>query len=70
MPVYEYECKKCVKNVTVTRSITDNNVDAVLCEACGGILQRKYGWGATTFNGEGFYTSDKRIENKNYRLKE
>lgn len=70
MPLYEYKCKKCVKTVTITRNITDNNNDTIVCELCDTPLQRKYGWGATTFNGKGFYTSDKRIENKNYRLKE
>lgn len=69
MPIYEYECKLCDLTITITRSIKDTE-NTVICVECGGSLQRKYGWGATTFNGEGFYSQDMRMNNKNINIKE
>ncbi len=36
MPVYEYYCEKCQKEVTLTMSISDHSKGAAACPQCGG----------------------------------
>lgn len=69
MATYTYSCKECDIITVVTRNMSDNEVFPE-CSKCNAPMVRSYTWGGTTFNGPGFYTSDKRSENTNYKIKE
>jgi putative FmdB family regulatory protein len=58
MPIYEYECPECTKKITVTRGISDSD-PGYSCDTCKKDLNRVYSLGAVTFNGKGFYSTDK-----------
>jgi putative FmdB family regulatory protein len=36
MPLYEYYCEKCRREVTLTMTITQHDQGGVTCPACGG----------------------------------
>lgn len=36
MPLYEYYCEKCHKDVTLTMSISERDKGAATCPQCGG----------------------------------
>jgi len=36
MPVYEYHCDKCGREVTLTLSIREHDKDPIKCPKCGG----------------------------------
>lgn len=58
MATYEYKCKGCGQEISVTRSISDKeNVPG--CLACNLPLSRVYSSVGVTFNGGGFYSTDK-----------
>ena len=58
MATYSYTCKQCNITVDTTRSIDDTETNP-LCNICILPMTRVYSWGNTTFNGKGFYTTDK-----------
>lgn len=58
MPIYEYYCKKCGEESQEVRGISEEQ-KVTDCK-CGETLTRKYGFGTVTFNGNGFYSTDKK----------
>jgi putative FmdB family regulatory protein len=58
MAFYEYTCKLCESSVTVARGITDEEKIPV-CVSCENPLNRVYSSIGVTFNGGGFYSTDK-----------
>lgn len=58
MPAYEYQCKSCEGHISVTRSISDPD-PGYTCNACNLPMTKVYSIGAITFNGSGFYRTDK-----------
>jgi putative FmdB family regulatory protein len=58
MALYEYKCKECEGTITVSRSISDPET-AVFCASCTLPLSRVYSSVGVTFNGSGFYSTDK-----------
>jgi putative FmdB family regulatory protein len=58
MPAYEYQCKSCEGYISVTRSISDPDPGYV-CNTCNLPMTKVYSIGAVTFNGSGFYRTDK-----------
>jgi putative FmdB family regulatory protein len=59
MPIYEYICKKCQTEYVKVRSIREND-PGYDCEKCNISLVRKYDSIVSVFNGDGFYSTDKR----------
>jgi putative FmdB family regulatory protein len=58
MPIYEYECSDCKERYTFSRGINDKD-PGYECKTCNLSLNRIYSLGAVTFNGSGFYRTDK-----------
>lgn len=58
MPIYEYKCKKCNKTVTINKALSDLDKEET-CSACNSVLNRVYSSIGVTFNGSGFYSTDK-----------
>jgi putative regulatory protein, FmdB family len=58
MPIYEYECSDCKQRYTFDRGINDKD-PGYKCKDCNLSLTRVYSLGAVTFNGSGFYRTDK-----------
>lgn len=58
MATYDYKCKTCDQSVTITRSISDKE-NIPECLACNIPLARVYSSVGVTFNGSGFYSTDK-----------
>lgn len=58
MPSYEYKCPECDKRLVVTRSVNETD-PGYECETCKITLTKVYSIGAVTFNGSGFYRTDK-----------
>lgn len=56
MPTYEFTCLPCDRTLTVTCSYDE--LEGISCD-CGEIMKRSYNFGAVTFNGPGFYKTDK-----------
>jgi putative FmdB family regulatory protein len=40
MPLYEYFCEQCAKEVTVTMSISEHDKAKAACPHCGGTAMR------------------------------
>ena len=60
MPVYEYDCVKCVFRFEVTRRFHETGGNA--CPKCGAEGQRIYFPPHLVFKGSGFYVTDSRTE--------
>jgi putative FmdB family regulatory protein len=58
IPIYDYQCKDCKTSASVIANIKDS-VDDPECEKCGNAMSRNFNFGAVTFNGPGFYRTDK-----------
>lgn len=58
MALYEYKCKDCEKTITVSRSISEPE-NPTFCVTCKIPLSRVYSSVGVTFNGSGFYSTDK-----------
>lgn len=58
MAIYEYKCKSCNASETISRGIADKEV-VPECSACNISLSRVYSSVGVTFNGSGFYSTDK-----------
>lgn len=59
MPVYEYKCDKCKIEFKETRSITTPQ-ELINCPHCDTVLMRVFNVPVVTFNGTGFYATDKK----------
>ena len=59
MPVYEYACIECDKNLEVSRSFNDNEI-VPACPVCGYKMSRSYSAPGVQFKGSGFYKTDNR----------
>lgn len=57
MPRYDYLCEECNVATTITRGIYET--DNPNCEVCKHPLKRVYSSIGVTFNGSGFYSTDK-----------
>lgn len=60
MPIYEYECTKCLARFEVKRRFGDDGAD--LCPTCGGEARRLFSPVPVIFKGPGFYVTDSRKE--------
>lgn len=58
MPIYDYKCKSCNISVAISRGIADNDNNPE-CKTCQSPLIRVYSSIGVTFNGGGFYSTDK-----------
>ena len=58
MAIYEYKCKSCDASVTISRGITENE-EIPMCATCKSPFSRVYSSVGVTFNGGGFYSTDK-----------
>ena len=58
MPVYQYECKKCHAKVYTEKPMAEAD-NPETCGDCHSTMQRIYNFGSVTFNGSGFYRTDK-----------
>lgn len=57
MPIYEFTCLVCDKTLSITLAL--NASQHITCPDCGEAMKRSYNFGAVTFNGTGFYKTDK-----------
>jgi putative FmdB family regulatory protein len=57
MPVYDFKCLVCGSVSSVFLSMGDESVPR--CVGCGGETVRVFGFGGVSFNGSGFYSTDK-----------
>jgi putative FmdB family regulatory protein len=58
MPTYDFKCSECYGVISIQASVTDN--PKPLCSNCGGPMSRVFAPPAVTFNGSGFYSTDKK----------
>ena len=58
MALYEYKCKSCDASVTVSRGIADKE-EVPICVSCNIPFNRVYSSVGVSFNGSGFYSTDK-----------
>lgn len=58
MPQYEYKCKDCDKTTLVARPFNAEE-KTYNCDTCNSELTRVYSSIGVTFNGSGFYSTDK-----------
>lgn len=58
MPVYEYRCGNCDAPYNKVRGISEPEPE-YNCETCNISLTRVYSSVGVTFNGSGFYRTDK-----------
>jgi putative FmdB family regulatory protein len=56
MPIYEYECLSCKKNLEVMQKITEEPLAD--CPECGGSLRRKISTTSFVLKGSGWYATD------------
>lgn len=59
MPKYTYKCMTCEVIYEQIRAMTAPE-SIVVCDACGKVTKRIYNIGAVSFNGSGFYSTDKK----------
>ena len=57
MPIYTYKCE-CGNTVVATHSITED--PKIECSNCRGLMRRIPQAPQVTFNGTGFYSTDKK----------
>lgn len=56
MPLYEYQCKSCLRVNEVIQKFSDP--DPTECKECGGELERLLSAPAIRFKGSGWYVND------------
>lgn len=56
MPIYEYKCQGCGKDLEVMQKITENPLE--VCPSCGGMLQRLISTTSFVLKGTGWYATD------------
>ncbi len=59
MPLYEYKCPLCQSKHTESHGMNEKP-KLTQCENCKVDLIKVLGFGAVTFNGDGFYSTDKK----------
>lgn len=59
MPTYEYKCPLCHQAYTEVRGIMEEQ-KLIKCDNCKVDLIRQFGTPTVTFNGSGFYATDKK----------
>jgi len=57
MPIYEFTCLVCDKTLAITLGLEDGQ--DLTCPGCGDPMKRSYTFGAVTFTGKGFYSTEK-----------
>ena len=57
MPIYEFTCLLCDKTLAITLGLEDTQ--DLTCPDCGESMKRSYTFGAVTFTGKGFYSTDR-----------
>jgi putative FmdB family regulatory protein len=57
MPIYEFTCLVCDKTLAITLGLHASQ--DLTCPDCGESMKRSYTFGAVTFTGKGFYSTDK-----------
>jgi len=62
MPIYEYQCEKCLREFELRRSFRENG--EVVCPECTGEARRIYSPAPIIFKGSGFYVTDSRDAKK------
>lgn len=58
VPLYEYECGTCGAVRDIRHSFNDTT--EFTCEACGGVLAKRFAATDIIFKGSGFYITDSR----------
>ena len=61
MPIYEYQCQKCLTHIEKRQSISEEPLK--VCEACGGELVKKISLSGFQFKGAGWYVTDYAAKN-------
>lgn len=56
MPIYEYRCQDCGKDLEVMQKITESPLE--VCPSCGGSLQRLISNTSFVLKGTGWYATD------------
>lgn len=56
MPLYEYRCKSCGKNIEVIQKFSDAPLTS--CKECGGEVEKLLSAPAIRFKGSGWYVND------------
>ncbi|MGQ9859206.1 MAG: FmdB family zinc ribbon protein [Thermodesulfobacteriota bacterium] len=56
MPIYEYKCDGCGKELEVMQRITDEPLRS--CPSCGGVMQRLISNTSFILKGTGWYATD------------
>lgn len=56
MPIYEYRCQGCGKELEVMQKITESPLE--VCPSCGGLLQRLISNTSFVLKGTGWYATD------------
>jgi putative FmdB family regulatory protein len=56
MPIYEFRCKKCNKQIEVYQKFSDK--PPTKCKTCGGRMEKMISATAFQFKGEGWYVTD------------
>jgi putative FmdB family regulatory protein len=58
MPKYDYKCKDCGREITISVSIHEKTHSVSDCALCHGEFKRIYTATPVTFKGSGFYKTD------------
>ena len=61
MPIYEYECKKCLLRFELRRNFSEDG--GTPCPRCKGEARRLFSPVPIIFKGSGFYITDSRKSN-------
>ena len=56
MPIYEYKCVDCGTHVEKMQKVSD--APLMVCENCGGQLEKQWSRSGFQFKGEGWYVTD------------
>ncbi|CAN5349259.1 hypothetical protein BH10ACI1_BH10ACI1_02580 [soil metagenome] len=56
MPIYEYKCADCGKHIEKMQKVSD--APPMICENCGGKLEKQWSLSGIQFKGEGWYVTD------------
>ncbi|MEQ4488766.1 MAG: FmdB family zinc ribbon protein [Dehalococcoides mccartyi] len=58
MPIYEYECEKCLRRFEMKRHFGEDGASP--CPHCGSMARRLFSPVPIVFKGSGFYVTDSR----------
>lgn len=56
MPIYEYKCLECGTHIEKMQKISDEPL--MVCENCGGKLEKQWSLSGFQFKGAGWYVTD------------